>query len=1713
MANNFGFTGSLKILPISQANIFRLQKQLDKIGNIDIKLNIPQIASKAKGLEKISIVTKDVNKSTKALTSNFGLLEKKVVSLNNKTNTLAKTLSKVAKAKISIGFKAPNTNTIKSFEKLLQKLAGSVSSIRNLAGVFSSLNKTLGRLSSNLFTVNSQLSLFRRLSSIKSRTVTINTNHVNTTINKIKGSTSTTGTSSTSIAQAATVSTAAITQPVNKANKSVQQLNTNLSTSSQNMRQLGIESASTFRRFGLFTAFIGITRSFTSNIRQAVSSAFELESQFIKIGQVSQRSFAETKSLRQEILTLSSSYGTAATEVAEVALTLTQAGLSAQDVTKALQAVVKTDLSPTFNNIAETGEAAIAIINQFGTTTSDLTGQFDAINVASARFAVESSDIVAAVRKSGGAFKTAGGSLNELIALYTTIRSTTRESPESIANGLRTITTRLQRSRTIQKLQDLLNVNLRDQQGEFIGPVKAFEAIGKALEGVSQNSEVFSKVTEALGGVYQVSRVTPLLTQFGTVQKVLDATSTSAGSVSKDVERAQESLVLQARQLRNEFFELITLITQDETIRRMASTFLDLARAINQAAKALVPLSSFLAAGVTGFAAGKIAPFIGGLTAKLVNPSVRKNEGGFLPGRGPNKDTVPALLTKGEYVLKRSAVDRIGVPTLNAINRGYNDGGVVGFNSGGLVNVPKNLTSLALLTAGVTTAINAYEGFSDEADKTETNLNKLNDALNVASVQILGFSAIATLLGKDLNSLFPSKKGGGNARSIPRSRGRSGLTLPELTEQRSINTRARELRKERIKLQNQNSFSPIGQGLVDRNKAEIRRQLVIQNTSFTDPVKQQAAAARARELAGQNKQLRSTGDIQNVQRRVNEQRIQQISQQQVGLTSASTSTLQKNRLSLPQLIFNAPNSVAKGFSNSKIGKPITGALRGAGNFLQKGGGLPLIAASLANTVAQTVLSEENFNKVAPVTKGVSLAAQGALLGSFVGPIGTAVGAITGLALGFATESEGFNKVLSDLSAGLLEFDSALRRTSTSALSASEKEFSNLEKQAQQERDNNKRVTSGNLTARLASNASLRGRLSGFDSRTRDEGLDVLGGRSSQIVKDFKDLSQVKGFDIKSFTSVLPELRAAFRESGETLEDYIKSLKAQAAIIRENNAANIDYIQGLRQRQNLDTATQSALAASSGAFRRSGSITGTLQQADVTSIFARGQAGTLDSVGLNQLTGLIRFFANQGGDRDIASRAFNQAQIIDKLPQAIEQALQTGGPEDIDANLSRILSQQGLVGVTLSKDFARLQQLVTKTTEDREGIVDKFDTDNIDAFIASFKSGSVDLDAVSGFFSAIQENNSRLQSALDVRVSLEQQLSESLNRLTDILFESQDDFNRFNIVDPNNPTRAISQASSRQGQRLNDILRFQPQLQGANAQQLASSIISARQSQQQISGQGIQTPQDVQRFTQLQTKIDAATKALEFLRDNTDKAAAIRGKLNDLEEKQTSGRNILERFAVGGNAERIEIQRQLEAANIVAAGGNLQNVPQQDRAAVLQIIKELRGEVSKNTALQRTLGPSANPFFVPIGQTIQGQQSFNQLQQNNQQRFQAGQQLANVNQSQVNNQSQNISLILSQFQQTLQTIMSQAKNQNTVPQQVIHQGNFNHTVNVNINGGRVWQEIQPGVQKMVVDTVNNALTGLEKENPGIKTPTVNIPAKLPSSEGSSSKPNYFKLGGF
>jgi len=532
---------------------------------------------------------------------------------------------------------------------------------------------------------------------------------------------------------------------------SVKATSNTIKVASSRMEEFGKQSALAVKRFAAFSLTAGPIYALINAVNSAFKAFISFDKQLVKLQQVTGQGAIGIKDLEKTITNLSINLGVSSEGLIEVASTLAQAGLTADDTRIALAALAKTDLAPSFDDITETTEGAIAAIRQFGLETSDLEAVLGSINAVAAAFAVESRDIISAIQRTGGVFASASkgvsegaDALNEFIAVFTSVRATTRESAETIATGLRTIFTRIQRGSTIKQLKQF-GIELTDLEGKFVGPYEAIKRLSEGLKSLSPRDLRFSQIVEELGGFRQIGKVIPLIQQFGEAQKALGVAQRGQGSLTEAQIKAQQSLANQLARVREQFLALIRDIGQSSVfqglfkiVTSLTSGFISLAGAF----KPILPILGLMgvvkgASALTQFASG----FFGGVSkgggAKQVGQSygesisgakekerteatskaadaIRSNtdaiksltsaieslefsildiytappttkngggkilafaRGGVVPGQG-NRDTVPAMLQPGEFVIRKKAVETIGANRLHKMNK-YAKGGPV----------------------------------------------------------------------------------------------------------------------------------------------------------------------------------------------------------------------------------------------------------------------------------------------------------------------------------------------------------------------------------------------------------------------------------------------------------------------------------------------------------------------------------------------------------------------------------------------------------------------------------------------------------------------------------------------------------------------------------------------------------------------------------------------------------------------------------------------------------------------------------------------------------------------------------------------------------------------------------------------------------------------------------------------------------------------------
>jgi TP901 family phage tail tape measure protein len=517
-------------------------------------------------------------------------------------------------------------------------------------------------------------------------------NKIGTLLGNLKAVQSAAQATSASFAQFGAVGTS-LSQTESAATKavaSVRAVGTELRAAGSFAEQFGAQIALATRRFLAFQVGATALFGFVRGIKQGVSEALQFQQQMIRLAQVGGDTAGVLRGVEDSITRISKSTGTSSLELAKVAVTLRQAGISAAETSKHLETLAEAALSPNFGSMAQTVEGLIAVQRQFNLSAEQTKEAMGGINAVAGAFATEASDLITAVQKAGGAFKSAGGNVNEFLGLFTAVRATTRESADTIASGLRTIFSRLQRGDVIENLK-ALQINLRYTHAEaqrlgdvrlenqFVGAYEAIKRVSSALAELRPTDPRYAAALEQIGGSRQISKTLPLVQQFAEAQRAANTAQAGSVSLTASAVKAQDSLLNKTSQVKEEFLAFFRTLAESKSFQTFARGLLDIASGLGSVLSVLKPvipllltlgtvkLAQSLTAGLPAFGAQFTAPLGRNVTA---SPSpIKRATGGIVPGVG-DTDSVPAMLMPGEFVVRKQAAQRLGYDTLSSLNAG-----------------------------------------------------------------------------------------------------------------------------------------------------------------------------------------------------------------------------------------------------------------------------------------------------------------------------------------------------------------------------------------------------------------------------------------------------------------------------------------------------------------------------------------------------------------------------------------------------------------------------------------------------------------------------------------------------------------------------------------------------------------------------------------------------------------------------------------------------------------------------------------------------------------------------------------------------------------------------------------------------------------------------------------------------------------------------------
>ncbi|MEF2910796.1 MAG: tape measure protein [Phascolarctobacterium sp.] len=153
--------------------------------------------------------------------------------------------------------------------------------------------------------------------------------------------------------------------------------------------------------------------------------------------------------------------------------------------------------------------------------------------------------------------------------------------------------------------------------------------------------------------------------------------------VFKDITKSIVNMFIQFMIKKQAAAALEKLLGKKQAVENAANSAKEASAAVPAAVqKSIATLGPI--AGPPAYAAATATMTAAGLGSITAGNIMQKANGGPVFGAGTGtSDSIPAMLSNGEYVINAKAVRRLGLPLLNALNNGYAAGGAVSVGGGG----------------------------------------------------------------------------------------------------------------------------------------------------------------------------------------------------------------------------------------------------------------------------------------------------------------------------------------------------------------------------------------------------------------------------------------------------------------------------------------------------------------------------------------------------------------------------------------------------------------------------------------------------------------------------------------------------------------------------------------------------------------------------------------------------------------------------------------------------------------------------------------------------------------------------------------------------------------------------------------------------------------------------------------------------------------------
>lgn len=371
----------------------------------------------------------------------------------------------------------------------------------------------------------------------------------------------------------------------------------------------------------LWTLATGAVIGTLGAIRNGITVFAQAEQDTIRLERVGRGFGASQDEIRQksaqvteEILRLKSSFGQSGSEAADAAVVFARLGLSANET---LLAVRTSMLAANVAGIgaADAAKLLASAMSQFQLSARDLPDLLNKLNTLENTTRITTNDLLQSISRTGGVFREAGGSFEQLSAITAIVGQTTGRTGAEIGNALKTIATRLGETSVQAKVFQRSGVVIAGLSGQLKPIDQILADLVVRFQSLSDAEK--AEITTSVAGARQRNILQSALDNYFQVQGSVIRQLQSAGSAEEE--------------------NALVLGTLSSKVNQLLAAFEQLAVTIGNSGlgAALKGIIGFLTTLVRGFAefgtAGGVAfTLLGTIIAGLVLKSVLSASFAFL---------------------------------------------------------------------------------------------------------------------------------------------------------------------------------------------------------------------------------------------------------------------------------------------------------------------------------------------------------------------------------------------------------------------------------------------------------------------------------------------------------------------------------------------------------------------------------------------------------------------------------------------------------------------------------------------------------------------------------------------------------------------------------------------------------------------------------------------------------------------------------------------------------------------------------------------------------------------------------------------------------------------------------------------------------------------------------------------------------------------------